>query len=239
MQDARRDPVLVVEDDADTSALLCLALENEGFRTAAARDGRQALAMASREQPILVTLDLTIPTLNGWEVCRELRRRSSVPIIMVSGRSQPHERIFGLELGADDYVVKPFDTAEFMARVKAVLRRTQPAAPTDAVLSAGYLSFDLARRRVIVHGVSRALTLSEYTLLEVLMSAPGRTFLREELLNHLYPRGEAVVDRVIDVHIGNLRKKIEDAPALPRLILTTRGLGYRFADPQDSQPEIG
>jgi len=230
-------PVLVVEDDEDSSAGLCLALEKEGFRTLVARDGPQALEMASRHTPVLVTLDLLIPKVSGWDVCGELRRTSAVPIIILSGRGEPHERIFGLGLGADDYVVKPFDVSELIARVRAVLRRAQPPASQPAVLSADCLSVDLAKRRVTVRGAVRALTSSEYKLLQALMCAPGRTFLREELLDQLYPNGEAVVDRVIDVHIGNLRRKIEDVPAAPRLILTTRGVGYRFADPEDRRPQ--
>ena len=230
-------PVLVVEDDEDSSAGLCLALEKEGFRTLVARDGSQALELASRHPPVLVTLDLLIPKVSGWDVCRELRRTSAVPIIILSGRGEPHERIFGLGLGADDYVVKPFDVSELIARVRAVLRRAQPPASQPAVLSADCLSVDLAKRRVTVRGAVRALTSSEYQLLQALMRAPGRTFLREELLDQLYPDGEAVVDRVIDVHIGNLRRKIEDVPAAPRLILTTRGVGYRFADPEDRRPQ--
>jgi len=228
-------PVLVVEDDEDSSAGLCLALEKEGFRTLVARDGPQALEMASRHTPVLVTLDLLIPKVSGWDVCRELRRTSAVPIL--SGRGETHERIFGLGLGADDYVVKPFDVSELIARVRAVLRRAQPPASQPAVLSADCLSVDLAKRRVTVRGAVRALTSSEYKLLQALMRAPGRTFLREELLDQLYPNGEAVVDRVIDVHIGNLRRKIEDVPAAPRLILTTRGVGYRFADAEDRRSQ--
>jgi len=193
--------------------------------------------MASRHTPVLVTLDLLIPKVSGWDVCRELRRTSAVPIIILSGRGETHERIFGLGLGADDYVVKPFDVSELIARVRAVLRRAQPPASQPAVLSADCLSVDLAKRRVTVRGAVRALTSSEYKLLQALMRAPGRTFLREELLDQLYPNGEAMVDRVIDVHIGNLRRKIEDVPAAPRLILTTRGVGYRFADAEDRRSQ--
>ena len=235
-QSAGGAPILVVDDDEDVCALVSHSLEREGFRPVVANDGLQALAIARQQRPVLVILELMIPKLDGWEVCRELRRESKVAIIFVTGRSEPHERIMGLDLGADDYVVKPVDPSELVARVRAVLRRTQPPAAT--VLAREDLSVDLAKRRVSLRGTELSLTVSEYTLLHVLMSSPGRTFLREELLNHLYPGGEAVVDRVVDVHIGHLRQKIEADPARPRHILTTRGVGYRFADDEDRDSTI-
>jgi len=228
-----------VDDDEELCTSLSYFVGREGFRPLVAHDGLQALALARQQQPVLVILDLVIPKIDGWEVCRELRRESDVPIIFLTGRAEPHERVLGLELGADDYVIKPVNAAELIARIKAVLRRKRPrAVAQDGILPSGDLMVDFAKRRVLLRGVAVSLTVSEYKLLHALMSAPGRTFLRDELLNHLYPAGEAVVDRVIDVHIGHLRQKIEDDPARPRHILTTRGVGYRFADDEDRDSTI-
>jgi len=228
-----------VDDDEELCTSLSYFVGREGFRPLVAHDGLQALALARQQQPVLVILDLVIPKIDGWEVCRELRRESDVPIIFLTGRAEPHERVLGLELGADDYVIKPVNAAELIARIKAVLRRKRPrAVAQDGILPSGDLMVDFAKRRVLLRGVAVSLTVSEYKLLHALMSAPGRTFLRDELLNHLYPAGEAVVDRVIDVHIGHLRQKIEDDPARPQHILTTRGVGYRFADDEDRDSTI-
>ncbi|MBA3562605.1 MAG: response regulator transcription factor [Gammaproteobacteria bacterium] len=224
-------PVLIVEDDEKTSSLLSIYLAREGFRTVSAYDGRQALDLARQHHPVLMILDLMIPAVDGWEVCRELRRSSDVPILILTARGGTQERIMGLMLGADDYVVKPFSPAEIVARVKAILRRARPGWPeAKRILSHCGLVLDTRKRKVTLHGDTVSLTPSEFKLLQALMVAPGRIFLREELLNHLYPTGRAVVDRVIDVHIGNLRQKIEHDPSKPRYVLTTRGLGYQFAD---------
>jgi DNA-binding response OmpR family regulator len=197
-----------------------------------AGDGAQGLHLARRHRPDLVILDLMIPEIDGWEVCRRLRQHSEVPVIMLTARGEEIDRVAGLTLGADDYVVKPFSPRELMARVKAVLRRTSPAGRrTASILVHGPVRLDLEKRRLTVNGAPVAVTPHEYALLAALMAAPGRTFTRDELLEHLYPRGEAVViDRVVDVHIGKLRQKIEPTPADPRHILTVRGIGYRFAD---------
>ncbi|MBA3240584.1 MAG: response regulator transcription factor [Acidobacteria bacterium] len=218
-------------------SLLSAYLEREGFSTITANDGRQALELARRHDPIFVILDLMLPHVDGWEVCREVRRSSDVPILILSARGEAHERILGFTLGADDYVVKPFSPGEVVARVKTILRRvgTDPSR-RNTQLSCRELVLDLEKRKVILHGHVISLTPSEYKLLQVLMTAAGRIFLREELLNHLYTNGEAVTDRVIDVHIGNLRQKIEDDLSKPRYILTARGVGYQFAD-GDEQPE--
>jgi DNA-binding response OmpR family regulator len=179
----------------------------------------------------MVILDLMLPRRDGWEVCQELRRLSDVPIIIVTAREEETDRVLGLTLGADDYVVKPFSPRELVARVKAVLRRVRAASErTDRVLSHDTLVLDPAKRQVKLAGKTIYLTLFEFRLLEALMASPGRTFSRDELLNHLYPGGEAVVDRVIDVHIGKLRQKIEETPTNPRHIFTVRGIGYHFAD---------
>lgn len=236
MHKRERKTVLVVEDDENTASLIAVYLEREGFVPLTAGDGERALALAAQHRPVLVILDLMIPKLDGWEVCRRLRRDSAVPVIMLTARGDEIDRVAGLTLGADDYVVKPFSPRELMARVKAVLRRVSPPLQTDArVLTHGPVRLDLDMRRLMVDGQTVALTPHEYALLEALMATPGRTFTRDELLDRLYPRGEAVViDRVVDVHIGKLRQKIEPTPAEPRYILTVRGIGYRFADRQGS-----
>jgi DNA-binding response OmpR family regulator len=229
--------VLVIEDDQNTAALVVLYLEREGFRALKAADGMAGLAQARRHKPDLVILDLMLPEMDGWEVCRRLRQMSDVPVIMLTARGEEIDRVAGLTLGADDYVVKPFSPRELMARVKAILRRT--AGPSDhrpAKLAHQDIQLDLEKRRLRVKNETIPLTPHEYALLEALMTAPGRTFTRDELLDRIYPRGEAVViERVVDVHIGKLRQKIEPDPAHPRHILTARGIGYYFADP--AEPE--
>ncbi|MBC7932135.1 MAG: response regulator transcription factor [Rubrivivax sp.] len=231
-------PILIAEDDKKTTSLLSTYLEREGFSTITAHDGREALELVRRHDPVFVILDLMLPHVDGWEVCREVRRSSDVPILILSARGEAHERILGFSLGADDYVVKPFSPGEVVARVKTILRRMgQGQLKGKGQLSCRELVLDLEKRKVILRGNVISLTPSEHKLLQVLMSAAGRIFLREELLNHLYPNGEAVTDRVIDVHIGNLRQKIEEDPSKPGYILTARGLGYQFADGDEQAEE--
>ena len=236
---ASRGTILIVEDNKETASLLVAYLEREGFDTVVASDGRQALGLAERHDPVFMILDLMLPHVDGWEVCRQVRRTSDVPILMLSARGEAHERILGLTLGADDYVVKPFSPGELVARVQTILRRARPGASREREqFSCRELAMDPGKRKVTLRGHAVSLTPSEYKLLQALISAPGRIFLREELLGALYPDGEAVTDRVIDVHIGNLRQKIEDDPSRPRYILTARGLGYQFDD-GDGQTEEG
>ncbi|BBO75233.1 DNA-binding response regulator [Desulfosarcina widdelii] len=227
-----RPTILVIEDDENTRSLVALYLEREDFLAITAGDGEAGLRLADRHHPDLVILDLMIPKLDGWEVCRRLRQHSDVPVIMLTARDEEIDRVAGLTLGADDYVVKPFSPRELVARVKAVLRRTaNTPLSTEAVLTHGPVRLDLEKRRLTIDGRPVDLTPHEYALLAALMKTPGRTFTRDELLGHLYPKGEAVViDRVVDVHIGKLRQKIEPAPAEPRYIKTVRGIGYRFAE---------
>lgn len=227
--------VLVIEDDPNTANLVVLYLEKEGIKALQANDGAKGLALARRHHPDLVVLDIMLPKMDGWEVCRRLRKTSEVPVIMLTARGEEIDRVSGLTLGADDYVVKPFSPRELVARVKAVLRRTTGVEKTyGRIFSQGAVRLDLDKRRLSVEGRSVELTPREYALLEALMSYPGRTFTRDELLGRLYPQGEAVViERVVDVHIGKLRQKIEPDPSNPRYIYTMRGVGYRFADPSD------
>ncbi len=228
------EPILIVEDDPNTSALVATYLEREGFVTLAAYDGEQALAAARRRSPGFIILDVMLPKIDGWEVCRELRKTSNVPILMLTAREEELDRVLGLSLGAYDYLVKPFSPRELVARVKSILRRTAPSnARQNRILSQGGVVLDPDKCRVTRNGQPVNLTASEYKLLFTLMSAPGRVFSRATLLDRFYEHGESVIERVIDVHIGNLRQKIETDPAKPQLIETVRGFGYRFADPDE------
>ena len=228
-------PILIVEDDKKTASLVELYLQREGFQTVVAPDGREALELARHHDPMLVVLDLMLPLVDGWEVCRELRSWSNVPIIMLTARGEEVDRISGLTLGADDYVVKPFSPRELVARVKAILRRVRSdTTAKKTVWSHNDLLLDVDKRKVSLRGRDISLTAHEYTLLKALMTRPGRVFTRAELLDRLYPGGEAVIDRVIDVHIGKLRQKIEEDSSRPRHILTVRGIGYQFAEQSDS-----
>jgi DNA-binding response OmpR family regulator len=224
--------ILVVEDDQKTAALVVLYLEREGFQTIVAHDGRQALELARRHKPNFVILDLMLPVLDGWEVCRQLRQLSDVPILILSAREEEIDRVSGLTLGADDYVVKPFSPRELVARVKAILRRGRMGrTDLSRILSHEGLVLDLEKRKVTLNGHAVLLTPHEFNLLQTLMSAPGKVFTRDELLASLYPREEVIViDRVIDVHIGKLRQKIEKDPSNPTYVLTVRGVGYQFAE---------
>jgi DNA-binding response OmpR family regulator len=223
-----------VEDDKKTASLIALYLEREGFQTLVAHDGAQALDLAQRHKPIFVILDLMLPLIDGWEVCRQLRQTSDVPILILSAREDEVDRVSGLTLGADDYVVKPFSPRELVARVKAILRRGHLAMTKEKkLLSLEGLVLDKEKRKVVLNGNLVVLTPHEFNLLQTLMSSPGKVFTREELLAHLYPRREAIViDRVVDVHIGKLRQKIEKDLSHPHYILTVRSVGYQFTEGQ-------
>lgn len=224
-------PVLIVEDDPRTASLVETYLQRDGFRTLKAADGETALQLAKLHRPGFVILDIMLPRLDGWEVCRQLRTFSDVPVLMLTAREEEVDRVTGLMLGADDYVVKPFSPRELVARVRAILRRTGSATTMPAeLLVCNGLVVEPERHKVSLEGREVNLTAAEYKLLCALMRAPGRVFSRAELLGHFYQYGESVVDRVIDVHIGKLRQKIEKDPASPRFILTVRGFGYKFTE---------
>ena len=231
--------ILVVEDDKRTASLVALYLEREGFQTVTAYDGQQALDLAERYKPNLVILDLMLPIVDGWEVCKRLRQSSDVPILILTAREEEVDRVSGLTLGADDYVVKPFSPRELVARVKAILRRGRlGTAREEKRLSFRGLVLDPEKRKVTLNGNPVALTAHEFNLLRALMATPGKVFTRDELLARLYPRHEAIViDRVVDVHIGKLRQKIEDDPSKPRYILTVRGIGYQFTEDDGRERE--
>jgi DNA-binding response OmpR family regulator len=223
--------VLIVEDDHNTAALVATYLDREGFKTVVVHDGGQAIETARNCNPVFVILDVMLPNLDGWEICRTLRKESDIPVLMLTAREEEVDRVAGLAMGADDYVVKPFSPRELVERVKAILRRSRSAAPRPAtVYSFDGLELDPEKRTVSRDGRPVALTSSEFKILQALMSSPGKAFSREELLDHCYRHGEAVIDRVIDVHVGKLRQKIEDDSARPRFIVTVRGHGYRFTE---------
>ena len=224
--------ILIVEDDHKTASLVALYMEKEGFQTIIAEDGLAAIEIVKQQQPDFVILDLMLPKMDGWEVCRYIRRSSDIPIIMLTAREDEVDRISGLTLGADDYVTKPFSPRELVARVKAILRRTRlEARDEQTVFSAAGLVLDTEKIKVTLHGEPIPLTGHEYKLLEALMTKRGKVLSRQKLLRYLYPNDEAIViDRVVDVHIGKLRQKIKEDPAKPRFILTIRGIGYRFTE---------
>ena len=238
MNGSERKTVLIVEDDKNTAELVALYLKREGFHAIIANDGRRGLSLAKQHRPELVILDLMFPNLSGWEICRQLRQTSNVPVIMLTARDEEVDRVAGLTLGADDYVVKPFSPRELVARVIAVLRRARPDEVfPEKVLHHRDIRLDLEKRSLYVRERVVDVTHHEYTLLEALMRAPGKAFTRDELLDYIYPGGEAiVVDRVVDVHIGKIRKKIELDPSNPEYILTVRGMGYRFVERKTSRP---
>lgn len=235
MHSTRLDgPIWIIEDDTNTALLIATYLEREGFDVEIINDGIKALESLHNRTLGFVILDVMLPGADGWEICRALRKISDVPILMLSAREEEIDRVLGLTLGADDYVVKPFSPRELVERVKAILRRSnQRAAPTTCFRH-GPLELDLDKRKVSLEGTPVALTSVEYKLLQAFMSAPGKAFSREDLLNHIYQRGETVVDRVVDVHIGHLRQKLGDDPLAPRFIETVRGYGYRFAETEST-----
>lgn len=225
--------ILVVEDDRKTASLVALYLEKEGFQVLKAHDGKRALDLAKDHSLSFVILDLMLPEVDGWEVCRMLRRQSDVPILMLTAREDEVDRISGLTMGADDYVVKPFSPRELVARVKAILRRgpLKTHSPETVFSTEDGLTLDAERFQVTLNDKPVQLTPHEYKLLHALMSRRGRVLTRRNLLESLYPNDEAIViDRVVDVHIGKLRQKIEKNPSKPRHLLTVRGVGYRFSE---------
>jgi DNA-binding response OmpR family regulator len=223
--------ILVVDDEMKISRLVRDYLEDAGFRVTLVADGPAALAAARGEKPDLVVLDLGLPSIDGLDVARELRRSSAVPIVMLTARGEESDRIAGLELGADDYVVKPFSPKELVARVRAVLRRTDPVDGTKAeLLRVGDLEVDLVRMRVTVGGEAVELTPTEFDLLVTLAREPGRVFTRGQLLDAIHGVAIESYERAIDAHVKNLRRKIEPDSRKPRYVLTVHGIGYRFAD---------
>ena len=222
--------ILVVDDEKRIAHLVRDYLENAGFRVALAYDGKTAMAQFRHEQPDLIVLDLNLPGMDGIDVARAVRKERNTPIIMLTARVEETDRIVGLELGADDYVTKPFSPRELVARVRAVLRRVGDDSPPTPLLRAGDLAIDLEKRIVTRDGNMIELTTTEFDLLVVLARAPGRVFRRLELLDRVQGEAFEGYERTIDVHVKNLRKKVELDPRHPTYILTVYGAGYRFVD---------
>jgi two-component system, OmpR family, alkaline phosphatase synthesis response regulator PhoP len=222
--------ILVVDDEKKLVAILKGYLEQAGFAVATAYDGQQALTVFRHEKPTLVLLDLNLPQIDGLDVCRTMRKESNVPVIMITARVEEADRLIGLELGADDYIVKPFSPREVVARVRTVLRRTEGEPARAEALSAGDLALDLGKHSARLNDRALDLTPTEFDLLAVLMQNPGRAFTRLQLLDQVQGEAFEGYERTIDAHVKNLRQKIERDPKNPRYILTVFGVGYKFAE---------
>ena len=221
--------ILIVEDEPSLSEPLSFLLRKEGYETEIADDGKVALAAFDRAGADLVLLDLMLPGLSGTEVCRELRTRSAVPIIMLTAKDSEVDIVVGLELGADDYVTKPYSSRELLARIRAVLRRHTELGDDDhGVVEAGPVRMDVERHSVSVHGAEIAMPLKEFELLELLMRNAGRVLTRGQLIDRVWGSDYFGDTKTLDVHIKRIRSKIEDDPSDPKLLVTVRGLGYRF-----------
>jgi two-component system alkaline phosphatase synthesis response regulator PhoP len=230
--------ILVVDDEPQIAQIARDYLDRAGFRVLIASDGQQALRLVRSEQPSLIVLDLMLPEIDGLDVTRTLRSdpaTRAIPIIMLTARVDEMDRLIGLELGADDYITKPFSPRELVARVRAVLRRTETSREDVGTLRFGELQIDLQKRLVRLGEQPIDLTATEFTLLTIMAREPGRPFTRTQLIEMAYDVSYAGFDRTIDAHIKNLRRKIEPDPRSPRRILTIYGVGYRFAESASEQ----
>jgi DNA-binding response OmpR family regulator len=226
--------ILLVDDEDSVQSLLTYPLERDGFRVVSARDGEEALRLFAAEPVDLVVLDIMLPKLDGLEVCKRLRAESSVPIIMLTARDDEFDTVLGLELGADDYITKPFSIREFRSRVRALLRRAgapRRDMPEAEPLVSGNVSLDSDRRVATVDGRALDLTYVEFELLRTLVAQPGKVFSRRALLQAIWGDSSYREPRTIDVHVRHLREKTEQDPSEPELILTVRGAGYRLREP--------
>jgi DNA-binding response OmpR family regulator len=223
--------ILVVEDELSIARIVRDYLAHEGFEVEHAADGEAALLVARNFKPDLIVLDLRLPKRDGLDVAREIRRSSEVPIVMLTARGEEADRVAGLELGADDYMVKPFSPRELVARIRAVLRRTATRTnPESEVYEAAGVRVDVPMMRAQLDGKALDLTPTEFQLLTALVKQPGRVFTRSQLLDAVHGVAFESYERAIDAHIKNLRKKVEASPSEPKLILTVHGIGYRFND---------
>jgi two-component system, OmpR family, response regulator RegX3 len=224
--------ILVVEDEASLADTIRYNLEREGYRVSVAADGRRALARFEAEPPALVILDLMLPELSGLDVCRQIRQRSQVPIVMVTAKDSEADKVTGLELGADDYVTKPFSIRELVSRVRAHLRRAEmhQEGTDDEVLAAGPVEMDVARHEVRVGGELVDFTPKEFDLLETLLRRRGRLLTREFLISEIWGADYFGDTKTLDVHVKRLRQKVEEDPHRPAHLMTVRGLGYRFVE---------
>jgi phosphate regulon transcriptional regulator PhoB len=229
--------ILVVEDEKDIADLVKYNLEKAGLGARTIGNGKQALDLIVREHPDLIVLDLMLPGMDGLELCRRLRADSAtkaIPIVMLTAKSEEVDRILGLEMGADDYLPKPFSPRELVARVKAVLRRaTAPPSASEAPMIAGSLRLDPIRHEVTKHDEPVSLSAMEFRLLEFFLRHRGRVFTRTQLLDQVWGQDRFVEPRTVDVHVRRLREKVEDDPHQPTLILTIRGMGYKCSDGND------
>jgi two-component system response regulator RegX3 len=230
--------ILVIEDEESFVDALTVGLKREGFRVRVARDGAEGLALFDVVQPDLVLLDVMLPKVSGIDVCRDIRTHSRVPIIMVSAKTSEIDTVVGLEVGADDYVSKPYRLRELVARMRAALRRAPtPASPTSgAALEVGDVRLDPERHEVFVRGQRVNLPLKEFELLEVLLDNAGRVLTRDALIDHVWGPDYVGDTKTLDVHVKRLRAKVEDEPAAPRRIVTIRGLGYKYEAAVSGEP---
>jgi two-component system response regulator RegX3 len=231
-----RRTILLVEDEESITEPLTAALAREGFDAHPARSAAEALELAPRLRPDLVLLDVGLPDASGFDVLRELRKDSRVPVVMLTARAEEADRIVGLELGADDYVVKPFSAREVAARIRAVLRRVEengPAQPASAALEIGELRLDPSRREATLAGRLVELARKEFDLLELLMREAGAVVTRERLIDEVWDTNWFGSTKTLDVHVAAVRKKLGDDPSAPRYLHTVRGVGFRFASAED------
>ncbi len=236
--------ILVVEDEENFIEALTIGLKKEGFRVQVARDGAEALLVFDSVRPDLVLLDLMLPKISGVDVCRELRSRSKVPIIMVTAKGSEVDTVVGLEVGADDYVTKPYRLRELVARMRAVLRRTADRMPDrvpgtgDGVVASGDLVLDPDRHEVSVRGEPLDLPLKEFEVLQLLLERAGRVVTRDQLIDEVWGHDYVGDTKTLDVHIKRLRSRIERDPSAPERILTVRGVGYKIVAPDHADPQV-
>jgi DNA-binding response OmpR family regulator len=226
--------ILVVDDEPQIVRFVRAYLEDAGYRVVTAGDGQQALFVARHEKPDLVILDLMMPGMDGWDFIRRYRQERDTPVIVLTARIEETDQVLGLELGADDYVSKPFSPRALVARVRAVLRRAQGGPSLPDVLRGGDVVLDREAHQVTICGQGVDLTPTEFDLLDVLMTTPGRVFTRAELIDRVLGDEADVFERTIDAHVKNLRQKIEPHPSRPCAILTVRGAGYKFSEDADA-----
>ena len=226
--------ILVVDDEKKIVDIVKAYLEREGYQVITAYDGRSALELARRQPPDLIVLDLMLPEISGWDVCRTLRKDSDIPIIMLTARDDTSDKIVGLELGADDYVTKPFDPKELVSRVRAILRRSEGRALPNAVINISDLSIDIDKRLVRRGSELLELTPIEFELLRILAEGRGRVYSRMQLLDKIQGDAYEGYERTIDSHIKNLRKKIEPDPEHPKYVVTVYGVGYKLETDQSA-----